>query len=281
MNKLNKLSWFVAVVIFTFTSSVSADEVLTPPQTAIKISLATSDTDFSIDMTNAAAVPVPIQTVQGVDPLVALTGVIIGYMAVDKISSTAEQAEQKKKIPHLLEISETINPHLLLKNQFNSEIIKYPKWADGRSYQLDIAPEYHLNATLNTIRMVFKYHLKASKPNTKSESTKANIYIFHNLEQETSNPEKIKTWEEANEEKLKNTFLQSAILLTDAFSNIDVNQTLNSDFLIATTFNDEKLRGFAIKQDHDWLWLLDQNKNIYILKPKRTFVLKAGNLKTS
>ena len=34
-----------------------------------------------------------------------------------------------------------------------------------------------------------------------------------------------------------------------------------------------------IKQQQDWLWLLDQNKNIYILKPKRTFVLNAASTK--
>lgn len=62
--------------------------------------------------------------------------------------------------------------------------------------------------------------------------------------------------------------------MTDCLSNIDIHQVPNSDFVIATTVNDEKLRGYVIKQENEWVWLLDQNKNIYILKPKRTFVLK-------
>lgn len=276
MKQLNKQYRFVAVVIFAFSSSVYADEENTISQPSIQLTVATNNTDFILDTTTVSAVPVPIQTVQGVDPFIALTGIIVGYMVADKINSTTEQFEQKKKIPNLLRLSQDINPHLLLKNQFSTELIKQPKWSDGRSYQLDIEPEYHLSSALNTMKMVFKYQLKTSKPNTPNESIKAQIYIFHNSGQEINNAEKTITWENINEVELKNTFLESANLLSDAFSKIDVNQKLNSDFVIATTMNDEKIRGYIIQQDQNWLWLLDQNKNIYILKPKRTFVLSTS-----
>lgn len=279
MKQLNKLFSFVVAVLPTLTSSVYADEVQTLAQPSIQLTLKSNQTEFSIDSNNASAVPVPIQNVQGVDPIIALTGVIVGYMVADKISSTSEQAEQKKKIPRLLKLSESINPHILLKNQLSTELIKQPKWSDGRSYQLEIDPEYHLSSALNTIKMIFKYQLKTSKENTKNEITKAQVYIFHNLAQEAVHPEKQITWEDVDESQLKNTFLDSATLLTEVFSNVDVNQVPQTDFVIATTIHDEKIRGYMIKQQQDWLWLLDQNKNIYILKPKRTFVLNAASTK--
>lgn len=279
MKQLNKLFSFVVAVLSTLTSSVYADEVQTLAQPSIQLTLKSNQTEFSIDSNNASAVPVPIQNVQGVDPIIALTGVIVGYMVADKISSTSEQAEQKKRIPRLLKLSESINPHILLKNKLSTEIIKQPRWSDGRSYQLEIAPEYHLSSELNTIKMIFKYQLKTSKENTKNEITKAQIYIFHNLAQEAVHPEKQITWEDVDESQLKNTFLDSATLLTEVFSNVDANQVPQTDFVIATTIHDEKIRGYIIKQQQDWLWLLDQNKNIYILKPKRTFVLNAASTK--
>ncbi|UTO18894.1 hypothetical protein NGC85_13295 [Acinetobacter sp. Z1] len=279
MKQLNKLFSFVVAVLPTLTSSVYADEVQTLAQPSIQLTLKSNQTEFSIDSNNASAVPVPIQNVQGVDPIIALTGVIVGYMVADKISSTSEQAEQKKRIPRLLKLSESINPHILLKNQLSTELIKQPKWSDGRSYQLEIDPEYHLSSALNTIKMIFKYQLKTSKENTKNEITKAQVYIFHNLAQEAVHPEKQITWEDVDESQLKNTFLDSATLLTEVFSNVDVNQAPQTDFVIATTIHDEKIRGYMIKQQQDWLWLLDQNKNIYILKPKRTFVLNAASTK--
>lgn len=279
MKQLNKLFSFVVAVLPTLTSSVYADEVQTLAQPPIKLTLKSNQTEFSIDSNNASAVPVPIQNVQGVDPIIALTGVIVGYMVADKISSTSEQAEQKKRIPRLLKLSESINPHILLKNQLSTELIKQPKWSDGRSYQLEIDPEYRLSSTLNTIKMIFKYQLKTSKENTKNEITKAQVYIFHNLTQNAAHTEKQMTWEDVDESQLKNTFLDSATLLNDVFSNIDVHQVPQTDFVIATTIHDEKIRGYMIKQQQDWLWLLDQNKNIYILKPKRTFVLNAASTK--
>lgn len=279
MKQLNKLFSFVVAVLPTLTSSVYADEVQTLAQPSIQLTLKSNQTEFSIDSNNASAVPVPIQNVQGVDPIIALTGVIVGYMVADKISSTSEQAEQKKKIPRLLKLSESINPHILLKNQLSTELIKQPKWSDGRSYQLEIDPEYHLSSALNTIKMIFKYQLKTSKENTENEITKAQVYIFHNLAQEAVHPEKQITWEDVDESQLKNTFLDSATLLTEVFSNVDANQVPQTDFVIATTIHDEKIRGYIIKQQQDWLWLLDQNKNIYILKPKRTFVLNTANTK--
>lgn len=279
MKQLNKLFSFVVAILLTLTSSVYADEVQTLAQPPIQLTLKSNQTEFSIDSNNASPVPVPIQNVQGVDPIIALTGVIVGYMVADKISSTTEQAEQKKRIPRLLKLSESINPHILLKNQLSTEIIKQPRWSDGRSYQLEIAPEYHLSSELNTIKMIFKYQLKASKKNTKNETTKAQVYIFHNLAQDAAHTEKQMTWEGVDESQLKNTFLDSATLLNDVFSNVDVNQVPQTDFVIATTIHDEKIRGYMIKQQQDWLWLLDQNKNIYILKPKRTFVLNAASTK--
>ncbi|MFW2160134.1 hypothetical protein ACG93T_01865 [Acinetobacter beijerinckii] len=279
MKQLNKLFSFVVAILLTLTSSVYADEVQTLAQPPIQLTLKSNQTEFSIDSNNASPVPVPIQNVQGVDPIIALTGVIVGYMVADKISSTTEQAEQKKRIPRLLKLSESINPHILLKNKLSTEIIKQPRWSDGRSYQLEIAPEYHLSSALNTIKMIFKYQLKASKKNTKNEITKAQVYIFHNLAQDAAHTEKQMTWEDVDESQLKNTFLDSATLLNDVFSNIDVNQVPQTDFVIATTIHDEKIRGYMIKQQQDWLWLLDQNKNIYILKPKRTFVLNAASTK--
>ncbi|MFV5594167.1 hypothetical protein [Acinetobacter junii] len=279
MKQLNKLFSFVVAILLTLTSSVYADEVQTLAQPPIQLTLKSNQTEFSIDSNKASPVPIPIQNVQGVDPIIALTGVIVGYMVADKMSSTTEQAEQKKRIPRLLKLSESINPHILLKNQLSTEIIKQPRWSDGRSYQLEIAPEYHLSSELNTIRMIFKYQLKASKKNTKNEITKAQVYIFHNLAQNAAHTEKQMTWEDVDESQLKNTFLDSATLLNDVFSNIDVNQVPQTDFVIATTIHDEKIRGYIIKQQQDWLWLLDQNKNIYILKPKRTFVLNAASTK--
>ncbi|ENW02487.1 hypothetical protein [Acinetobacter beijerinckii] len=279
MTQLNKLFSFVVAVLLTLTSSVYADEVQTLAHPPIQLTLKSNQTEFSIDSNNASAVPVPIQNVQGVDPIIALTGVIVGYMVADKISSTSEQAEQKKRIPRLLKLSESINPHILLKNQLSTELIKQPKWSDGRSYQLEIDPEYHLSSALNTIKMIFKYQLKTSKENKKNEITKAQVYIFHNLAQEAVHPEKQITWEDVDESQLKNTFLDSATLLTEVFSNVDVNQVPQTDFVIATTIHDEKIRGYIIKQQQDWLWLLDQNKNIYILKPKRTFVLNVASTK--
>ncbi|MGR0305820.1 hypothetical protein [Acinetobacter beijerinckii] len=279
MTQLNKLFSFVVAVLLTLTSSVYADEVQTLAHPPIQLTLKSNQTEFSIDSNNASAVPVPIQNVQGVDPIIALTGVIVGYMVADKISSTSEQAEQKKRIPRLLKLSESITPHIILKNQLSTEIIKQSRWSDGRSYQLEIAPEYHLSSELNTIKMIFKYQLKASKKNTKNEITKAQVYIFHNLAQEAVHPEKQITWEDVDESQLKNTFLDSATLLTEVFSNVDVNQVPQTDFVIATTIHDEKIRGYIIKQQQDWLWLLDQNKNIYILKPKRTFVLNVASTK--
>lgn len=273
MNKLHKLFSFVIVLIFSITSFAYADEVISTAQTQIKISLKQDDTNFFVESFNAATVPIPVQNLQGVDPFIALTGVVIGYMTADKISQTAEQMEQKKKIPQLLKLAKTVQPSLLIKNQLSSELEKHSKWTDGRLYELDIEPEYYLSPSLHTMKMVFKYRLKASKPKTKSESTKSQIYIFHNLEQDT-NLDQLITWNEINEEKLTSTFIQSAGFVTDCLSNIDIHQVPNSDFVIATTVNDEKLRGYVIKQENEWVWLLDQNKNIYILKPKRTFVLK-------
>lgn len=102
MNKLHKLFSFVIVLIFSITSFAYADEVISTAQTQIKISLKQDDTNFFVESFNAASIPIPIQNVQGVDPFIALTGVVIGYMTADKISQTAEQMEQKRKSPNYL-----------------------------------------------------------------------------------------------------------------------------------------------------------------------------------
>lgn len=155
MNKLHKLFSFVIVLIFSITSFAYADEVISTAQTQIKISLKQDDTNFFVESFNAASVPIPIQNVQGVDPFIALTGVVIGYMTADKISQTAEQMEQKKKIPQLLKLAKTVQPSLLIKNQLSSELEKHSKWTDGRLYELDIEPEYYLSPSLHTMKMVF------------------------------------------------------------------------------------------------------------------------------
>lgn len=247
----------------------------------IKISINSDDTDFLIDTTTAASTPVGVYAVQGVDPLAALAGVVIGHLIADKMGSASERAEQEKRIPNLLKLAGTVNPNQLLKAQVSTELPKQTKWADGRTYQLDIKPEYHLSSSLNTIRMVFKYHLKASNTKSKSESTKAQVYILHNLGQSPATPQNVVTWNDVDEQTLKTVFLQSATLLTSIFASVDVSQVPAGDYLIVTTMNDEKIRGYALKQDQDWLWLLDQNKNIYVLKPKRTFVLKAATPKVA
>lgn len=270
----------LALGVLVFTSSAHADEV-TPATVAspIKISISGDGTAFSIDTTTAASVP-GYYAVQGVDPLIGLAGVLISHMIIDKTGSASERAEQEKKIPNLLKLADTLNPGQLLKAQVSAELPKHPKWSDGRNYLLDIKPEYYLSNSLNTIRMVFKYHLKASKTDTKSESTKAHVYIFHNLSQSPAAQENVVTWNDVDEQALKDVFLQSATLLSSAFSAVDIGQVPTGDYLIVTTMNDEKIRGYVLKQDQDWLWLLDQNKNIYMLKPKRTFVLKAAAPKT-
>ncbi len=271
----------LALGMLVFTSSAYADEV-TPATVAspIKISIGSENTAFSIDTTTAASVP-GYSAVQGVDPLISLAGVLIGHMIIDKTGSASERAEQEKKIPNLLKLADSLNPNQLLKTQVSTELPKQAKWADGRNYLLDIKPAYYLSSSLNTIRMVFKYHLKASKPDTKSESTKAHVYIFHNLSQSSAAQQNVVTWNDVDEQALKDVFLESATLLTNAFAAVDVSQVPTGDYLVVTTMNDEKIRGYALKQDQEWLWLLDQNKNIYVLKPKRTFVLKAATPKVA
>lgn len=270
----------LALGMLVFTSSAHADEV-TPATVAspIKISISSDETAFSIDSTTAASVPGYYATAG--DPLISLAGVLISHMVIDKMGSASERAEQEKKIPNLLKLAGSVNPGQLLKTQLNTELPTQAKWADGRNYLLDIKPAYYLSSSLNTIRMVFKYHLKASKPDTKTESTKAYVYIFHNLSQSSAAQQNVVTWNDVDEQALKDVFLRSATLLSNAFSAVDIGQAPTGDYLIVTTMNDEKIRGYALKQDQEWLWLLDQNKNIYVLRPKRTFVLKAATPKVA
>ena len=274
----------MALYILVFISSAYADEVAPATlQFPIKLSLNGESTAFSIDTTTAASTPGYYAATQGVDPLISLAGVLISHMMIDKMGTASERAEQEKRIPNLLRLAATLNPGQLLKSQLGTELPKQARWQDGHTYKLDIKPEYHLTPALNTIRMVFKYHLKTFKAIHKNDdddddgvSTKAQIYIFHNLSQSPAAQQNVVTWNDVDEQALKDVFLQSASLLTGAFNAVDVSQPPTGDYLIVTTMNDEKIRGYVIKQDQDWLLLLDQNKNIYILKPKRSFVLKAA-----